>query len=299
MIALGCSWWPSDWKDCVTEGLKTAVEWAFGKFFDFIFQAIAKVVVAAVEAVMQAVGLLWIKIGTPDIAANTPALWIQGHTKFIMVFVASLAVIYGAMQMAFSHRGEPARDILRSLLTLVVVSVSATTFAGTLIAYADDFSSNIIDASLHAHHDNFAGKLAETMTNPLKSPAEQFGWLLVIFVGILMVITSIIQLGLMLVRYAMLILLVGVLPITAAATNTEMGMAWFKKAVSWLVAFIIYKPVAALIYATAFYLMGAPDVPNAGPGTSQTLKIIMGITMMIVAVVALPALLRFVSPKAS
>jgi hypothetical protein len=299
MIALGCSKWPWDWDDCIRDGLQTAIQWAFGKFFDFIFQAIADIVVKAVEAVMKAVGLLWVYIKTPDIAENTPAVWVQQHTNFIMVFIASIAVIVGAIQMAISHRGEPAKEILRSLITLVVVTASATAFAGTLISAADGFSRWIIDEALKTNDHNFAASIARTMTEPLKSPGEQFGWLLVIFVGILMVITSIIQLALMIIRYGMLVLLVGVLPLTAAATNTEMGMMWFKRSLAWLAGFIIYKPVAALIYATAIYLMSTPDTKGAPDGTPQTLKIVMGVTMMILAVVALPAILRFVSPRTS
>jgi len=71
--------------------------------------------------------------------------------------------------------------------------------------------------------------------------------------------------------------------------------------VGWLAGFVIYKPVAALIYATAIYLMSAPQAPGgkAPDGTPQTLKIVMGVTMMIIAVVALPAILRFVSPRTS
>ncbi|WP_329004483.1 type IV secretion system protein [Kribbella sp. NBC_00709] len=299
MIALKCTGWPWDWDDCFKDGLKTALEWAFGKFADFIFQAIADIVVKAVEAVMKAVGLLWVYIPTPNIEGNTPALWIQQHTNFIMIFIASLAVIVSAIQMAVSHRGEPLRDILRSLLTLVVVTASATAFAGTLISAADGFSSWIINKALAANGHSFAKNLADLMTEPLKSPPEQFGFVLVILVGILMVVTSVIQLGLMIIRYGMLVLLVGVLPLTAAATNTEMGMAWFKRALGWLAGFIIYKPVAALIYATALYLMSTPDVKNAPDGTPQTMKILMGVTMMVVAVVALPAILRFVSPRTS
>ncbi|WP_427887418.1 hypothetical protein ACQHIV_31140 [Kribbella sp. GL6] len=301
MIALGCSKWPWDWGDCIKDAMKNIAEWAFGKIFDFIFEAIKNVVVSAVETVLNGVGLIWVNIQTPDISENTPAIWIQQHTSFIMFFIATLAVIAGAMQMAFSHRGEPARDILRSLITLIVVSGSTTAFAGVLISSADDFSTWIIHQALGTNDHEFAARIGELLTDPLKGPGDALGFVLVIFVGILMVITAIIQLGLMLVRYAMLILLVGVLPLTAAATNTEMGMMWLKRSVSWLVAFIIYKPVAALIYASAIYMMSAttPTSSHATGDTSVTLKIVIGVTMMIVAVVALPALLRFVSPKAS
>jgi hypothetical protein len=300
MIVLGCSWAPWDWDDCVEEKLGGAINTAFGGFFKFIFEAIKDVVVAAVEAVLKAVGFLWIWIDTPDVSTNGAAGFIQVHTNYILGTVAAIAVIVGGIQMAVSHRGEPLRDIVKSLLTMVVVSSAGAVFAATLIQAADQFSSWIISQALGADDHGFGDKLASLMLDPLKDPAEALGMALVIFVGVLMVITAIIQLGLMIVRYGMLVLLVGMLPLTAAATNTELGMMWFKRAVGWLAGFIIYKPVAALIYATAIKLMGSPAAPAGAPdGTSQTLKLLMGITMMIAAVVSLPAILRFVSPRTS
>ncbi|MGW6280449.1 type IV secretion system protein [Kribbella sp. NPDC055071] len=302
MIALGCSLAPWDWDDCLEKWLGQALNAVLPGFFSKIFDAIAKVVVDAVEAVLKAVGFLWIYIKTPDISDNGPAGWIQYHTNYVLVSAATLAVIVGCIQMAVSHRGEPLREILKMLMTMVVVSAAATTFAAVLIDSADQFSTWIIGQALGADEHAFALQLAERMTEPLQSPTEQLGFVMIILVGILMVITAIIQLGLMIVRYGMLVLLVGVLPLTASATNTEMGMMWFKKAVSWLAGFILYKPVAALIYATAIKLIAAPAAPKGvkpPDGTPETLKLIMGVTMMLIAVVALPAILRFVSPKTS
>lgn len=300
MIVLGCSPAPWNWDDCVEEFLGNAVEAAFGPFFNLLFDAIKQLVVDAVVAVMKAVGFLWVWIDTPEVNNSGAAGFIQVHTNYILATVAAIAVIASAIQMAVSHRGEPARDILKSLLTMVVVSSSGAAFAAILISASDQFSSWIISQALEADDRGFAGKLAELMTDPLKDTGETLGLALVIFVGILMVITAIIQLALMIVRYGMLVLLVGILPLTAAATNTEMGMMWFKRALAWLAGFIIYKPVAALIYATAIKLMASPETPEGAPeGTPQTLKVIMGVTMMIVAVVSLPAILRFVSPRTS
>ena len=302
MISLGCSWAPWNWDDCVEKFIGDAVNAALSPFFKLIFKAIAHVVIEAVEAVLKAVGFLWIYIKTPDISNNGAVGFIQVHTNFILAAAATVAVMVAAIQMAVSHRGEPLREILRSLLTMVVVSAAGTTFAAALIAAADEFSSWIIGQALGAGDHAFATKLTERMVDPLKDPTEVLGFALIIFIGILMVITAIIQLALMIVRYGMLVLLVGMLPLTAAATNTEMGMMWFKRALGWLAGFIIYKPVAALIYATAIKLMGTPDTPDGASLTAegtQLLKVTMGVTMMIIAVVALPAILRFVSPKTS
>ncbi|MFD7153174.1 type IV secretion system protein [Kribbella sp. NPDC059898] len=323
MIAL-CSWYPGDWPDCVKKYVGQAISWFVNLVFGKIFDAVRDIVLGAVASVIKAVGFAWIYLSTPNVDANGPASWVQAHTYFIVVAVGAIAVIVGAMQMAYMHRGEPLRDILKSLLTLLVVSAGGSAFAATLIGASDQFSRWIMnsallptkaecegekldkltgaakEAAMHVCSDAAVSKLTAVLIDPLKGPQEIFGFILVIFIGILMVITAIIQLALMIVRYGMLVLLVGVLPLTAAATNTEMGMMWFKRTLGWLVGFIIYKPVAALIYATAILLIGgAPTVKGAEAGTSETLNMVMGVTLMVVAVVALPAILRFVSPKPS
>jgi len=54
----------------------------------------------------------------------------------------------------------------------------------------------------------------------------------------------------------MLVILAGVLPTSASFTSTEIGKAQFQKLVAWLIAFMLYKPAAAIVYATAFKLSG-------------------------------------------
>ncbi|WP_020390887.1 hypothetical protein [Kribbella catacumbae] len=286
MIPLINCLWPPNWDDCLSRFLSKAVNAGLSGFFGLLFEAIKELVVMAVQAVMLAVGFLWITIDSPEVQGHATVTFITSHTQYLLVFAATIALIAGAIKMAISQRGEPVRDILKSLLTMVVVSSAGVAFASVLISASDSFSEWIIKQALG--NMEFSRRIADIITDPLKDGGV--GLVLVILVGILMVITALIQLALMVVRYGMLILLVGVLPLTAAATNTEMGMMWFKRSVSWLVAFIIYKPVAALIYATAIKLMTAP--------TDSTLKIITGVTMMVMGIVALPALLRFVSPKA-
>jgi hypothetical protein len=290
MIPLGCSGWPWDWLDCISESLGAAVDLAVGGVFGVVFEAFEDVIVKAVEAVLKAVGTLWIDINVPPIgdADGKPigtVAFIQTQTHWILIAAATIAVIIAGIQMAVSQRGEPLRDVLKSLLTMAVVSGAGVAFASTLIEVSDSFSQWIIDEAIE--DSTFAEKLTKLM-DPVGDGG--LGLILTIVIGITIVSVSLIQLGLMVVRYGMLVLLVGMLPLTAAATNTEVGMAWFKRAVGWLAAFILYKPIAAIIYASAIKLIGAPS-------GAPTMTVLTGVAMMLMAVVALPALLRFVSPK--
>lgn len=113
--------------------------------------------------------------------------------------------------------------------------------------------------------------------------------MIAIVLGLLAFLGSVIQIMLMLVRGGMLVLLVGTLPLIAAFSNTEMGHQWFRKATAWLLAFALYKPAAAIIYAVAFKL----------GGQQGALALLDGVMMLFLAILALPALLRFLVPATS
>ena len=85
----------------------------------------------AVEAVHEGRRLLWVYINTPEHRRTTALSVIQVHTQLHPGLSGGASPSSSAaIQMAVSHRGEPARDILKSLLTMVVVSGAATAFAG-------------------------------------------------------------------------------------------------------------------------------------------------------------------------
>ncbi len=149
---------------------------------------------------------------------------------------------------------------------------------------ADAFSAAIIDRSTD-------GKgFAESMNILVVTNQTGVGVFILIVLGLIGLIASLVQIVLMVVRSGMLVILAGILPTTAAFTNTEMGRQWFQKAVGWTIAFILYKPAAAIVYSVAFLLMGNNSGKDALIGS------ITGFTLMIVALFALPALMRFVTP---
>jgi len=91
----------------------------------------------------------------------------------------------------------------------------------------------------------------------------------------------------MLVRVGVVTIFAGLLPLAAAGTGTQTGMDYFKRISSWLLAFVIYKPAAATVYASAFLLIG--------DGKDAT-SVLSGLFMLVLSIVALPAMLRLVTP---
>lgn len=113
------------------------------------------------------------------------------------------------------------------------------------------------------------------------------GSAVVFIVALLAILASLAQVIAMVARNGVLIVTAAVTPIAGAAAIYKGNEDFWRKLWMWQLAFVLYKPVAALIYATAFVVVG--------DGTSATDQL-SGVALMIMSVVALPALLRLMMP---
>lgn len=221
--------------------------------------------------------------------------FIQSTLWWYMVAAAIASVIIGAIRMIWEQRAQPGRDTVKSLLTLIVVAAAGVTIVNMLVSAADSFSAWVIDNAMSCSGGDqgcFVASLKQILKLAEGSDAGN-GILLMMIIAVLELLTIVIQIVLIVVRSGMLVLLAGVLPLASSATNTEMGKMWFNRCVAWLVAFLLYKPVASLVYAAAFKL-----ITNEEATHDALLNVLTGAMLLILAVLALPALLRFVAPMA-
>jgi hypothetical protein len=261
----------------------------------------AKAIADAVGQTVQTLGTFWVHVGTPDLTAapagstaSDPVLFLQNSLYFWTASLAVLSVLVGAAKMVIERRGAPLRDLVRSLATLVVVSGAGVAAVGFLTIAADQFSAWIIQSSTDgtSFNENITSLLALSATSPI-------GSIMIILLGLIAILASVMQIVLMIVRGGLLVILTGIFPTAAAFTNTEAGKGWFQKCTAWLIAFILYKPAAAIVYATAFQLSGSKIFGNVGDGKdfgSALLTTVTGLALMIIALFAMPALMRFVTP---
>ncbi|MBE0011682.1 hypothetical protein DXT87_18195 [Arthrobacter sp. AET 35A] len=233
----------------------------------------------------------WVDMPTSNLTtvggeASPTVAFLQSGLWYWTATLAVLGVIIGGTRMVWEQRGSHIRELLRSLLTLTLVSGMGLGTIAFLIVASDGFSSWIIDRATAGN--GFASGLQAMLITGQGDTAI----FMVIILGLIGILTSVVQIVLMVVRSGMLVLLAGILPTTAAFTNTEMGKQWFQKTIAWTLAFILYKPAAAIVYAVAFQLIEGGEMA----GFTGTLNSITGLALMVVALFALPALLRFVTP---
>ncbi len=256
---------------CITEAA-TSVANAVGQS---VLDSMAAKFNEAAEWALTTMTTSWLNLDSPDIeSAASPTRWISDHLNFIVMFTLVLSVLIACGRLIVSQKHDHLVELGKSLLRVTVVSTAGAFILNYGIEMGDLFSAWILD-QVDFQANQTLGLMA------LNQPG------LIFILAIIVLLVQIIQLGLMIVRGGMLIFLAGVWPLSAAASNTDTGRQWYLKTTAWLLAFLLYKPVAALIYAASMMSMSA---------TNDITTQIAGIFMMILAVAALPALMRFMVP---
>lgn len=233
----------------------------------------------------------WVKPDTMTVASgNNPTQptkevgWLIQRLNVFTSFAAVLGLLVAAGRLAWQRRGEPAMEAFGGIVTLTVVTGCMVGIVSLVVKAGDSYSEWIIKDAVSTNSGDVTGWT--TIAAALTVTTNPSNWAIAILLGLIVFIAALIQLALMMVRSVMLGLLTGFMPLLAAGTITQEGRAAFRKATSWLVAFALYKPVCATIYAFGFReLMSSDEMAQ-----------IKGMVIVVLAVLTLPALMRFVMP---
>ena len=261
------------------------------------FDDIAESAAEGAATTVKALGGAWMNLGTPQLGGDTgPVAFLQGSTLWVTSFTAVLCLLFAAGQLAWQRRGETARQALQGLLNLVVVSSAGVATVSLLTSAGDKFSVWIIDRSTGCRQISTTGEPVaqcvaefEKRTSAMLTLGGTDSSFLVLIMAILVIVGTVAQIALMIVRMAMLVILTGTLPLSAAASAAPGGRVWFRKSVGWLLAFVLYKPAAAIVYAAAFSLSGQRQ-------DDEVVSMISGVVLIVLACCTLPALMRFTTP---
>ena len=255
-----------------------AVSDAAGGVFD---AAVGKIADGFAKAI-QLVVTFWTGVKVPGLSAGSgPVGELRADSAWLTAFIAVVSVLVCAARLAVTRSSRPAGEAFKGLLILVVTSGCGVAAVNALVVFGDSYSGWVLDRST-------GGQLGERMAKfAVLSSTSGVGPGLLLIVALLGILASIAQLGLMLVRVGVVTIFAGLLPLAAAGTSTQTGMDYFKRMTSWLLAFVLYKPAAATVYASAFLMIG--------DGKDAT-SVLAGLFMLVLAIVALPALLRLITP---
>jgi len=242
-----------------------------------VLGAFADAIKSAVADVVKATLTWWVRQDSLDIAA-TPVDRLQHLLLPVTLLVAVGSLMWQGVKMALSRKPDPLWDAGRGLAVLAVVTgAGVTALAGALRA-GDALSSWMLD---QATGGQFSQRLVDVLSMTGISGAGT-----VILLGMVTFFVTLLQWVLLFFRQGSLVVLAGLLPLAAAGSMSPGTRPWLRRLLAWLLSIVAYKPMVAFIYAAGFTLFGQ------GKDLST---VVLGVVVLVLSVVALPALLRFFS----
>ena len=259
----------TDISGCVAEAADAAATGAV--------EALAKAIQEAIGKVLASTIVWWTRVDAINLGNEQTVIdRVRGLLLPIAVAVAVGGVIWQGIRMMLTRKPDPLITIVKGFFTVAVWTAIGVTLPNMLLRAGDAFSTWALDEST-------GGKFAERMTTALGF--EQLGARgLVIIIGILVLIATVVQAVLMVFREMSVLILTGTIVLAATGAFTHATSVWLRKVLGWMLALICYKPMAAMIYAMGFLLIGEGNDVKA---------MFMGFATLALSLVALPVLMKF------
>lgn len=290
--------------ECVLQAAGNAVGQVAQSGFDRLLAELAAAMVRTSNLVMT----FWMKVpsanplttpyttgGRPTAVPTTPELTdaistARGSLLALVAVVGFVGIVVAAARAVRHNRAGEMIPIPEMLFRLIAVSMFGVVAVWVGIQTTDLYANWILERAQPGFGATPSpGFIKEEW---IISAGLVTGGLQVL-VGVL---ASLAQIMFMFFRGALLLLLLVVWPTVAAGTATEAGLSAWKKLNAWIIALLLYKPIAATVYAVGFLVYAKTDVAQGFGG--EVMSLLLGTTILVLAAVALPMLVRFVMPPA-
>lgn len=256
-------------------------------FFKFLGDPIGSIIKGIADLIMAgalaAFGALTEGIPT---FAPTESKPVQGQLNWLVVYTAVGSLIFACIRMATERKGDAGTTAMKGMVRLILVAGGSTAIITAAAAVGDDFASHLYESAVK--------KQLETVGCGSSKDIPAFLYLILAFLLLLAAVVH----GIMLyIRLAVMIVLFGTLPLAAAASMSDWGGGWWRKHIGWMIAWLLYKPAAALVIFAGTTLLTDGDREGGGGGQVDKIHLkIAGICVMLLSAVAMPALLKLIVP---
>ncbi|MGW3104241.1 hypothetical protein [Streptomyces sp. NPDC001100] len=257
-------------------------------FFSFLGDPVGTVIGLIAKTILAAAIAVFAGLAetVPTLDDTTTSHDLSNKTSWIVVYLAVGSLLFAAGKMAIERRGTAGVTALKGIMRVVLVSGAATTICLAAARVADNYSSYLFDNSVQKALDNI-GACGDN------SNIQSF---LLLILAFLLLLAGILHTILMYIRLGVMMIMLGTLPMAAAASMTDWGAGWWRKHIGWMIAWLLYKPAVALVLNAGMSMITAGQHSETGADVNTR---IAGIGVMLLSAIALPALLKLVVPAAA
>lgn len=231
----------------------------------------------------------WIQLPTPELDnTNTLMQDIHEHMVQIQVIGLTFSLMFFGFRMIIDRKRSLADDaedgfkiLIRAGLAVSVIPLMITVGGQASDAFSTWLVTDAIDAG------NNDGDIIKNFLKLNLLTGSAFGTTGLGILGFFGFLGALAQLVFLVVRQAMLMLVVAALPVAASFSGTGPGSQTYQRLIGWSVAFLLFKPVGALVYFIAFKGAGQKDNEQ---------QVVLGMVLMALCAFVLPSLMRLVAP---
>lgn len=237
-------------------------------------------------------------VGTVEGSKVTPSGTLQSvfnSTSWIVMAIAVISIMVTIMRMFWTLQASEGQNILRLLFNIVASTTVVLGMTIMLVEFSDRASPWLMMKIAGMGESEYAGlakdeAFAKRLIGIDPGGGTQALGNLALIAILMLVLTTIgvlMQWIFLIVRSPILIIMVAFVPIFAAASGTRQGQERLRKSLMFLLAFILYKPVVAIIYGVGLRLMKAEDQTS-----DPIFQFLWGSMIILLAAVALPAMVN-------
>lgn len=247
------------------------------------FEKVADQMADAYESLLETATTFWMGVPSTTAQSDQTISWLQDNSlmRTLTITVGIAAWCIAMVRVAMNDRGEGLRRAGFGLMRMLVVGAAGIAFVRLGLELGDQWSKDLVGEAA-------AGAPSEGLKTLLAADPG-----LMFMLAVIGIITSVVQIVMLIVRNAAVIVIAGAWQVTAAWSVSGDDTMW-RRTSAWLAALVLYKPAAAVVYAAGFRLLHE-DQSYGG----EVLAAIQGMVLLGLAVLALPAMIRLVVPAAS
>ncbi len=268
---------PGAGKICNAPGAAIAAGW----------EATVTSLVKGVSKIVKLLFTFWMSFPDPDVTSgNSQISFLDTHLSWIVNAVAAGATLTAAILVILTRSTTHARTLGAVLLRVVAAGVFVGPLISGLLTAGDAYGRWIINDAVG---DNFASKLYQ-LGDPTGMTVNNSGSTLMLLFALAGSTGSLAMIATLIFRTIVVTVLVGLLPLTAAASMSATGRQAWAKHTAWLLAFVLVKPAGATLLAVAFHWVQDGTTPQDG---------LLGGVCLLMMGLLLPVMLRLLVPATS